>query len=81
MARYQRCPNCDSRDAEKVGFTWWGGLLGPSLLTHVRCADCGTCFNGKTGESNAVGIAVYLIVSGVLAFGLMGLLVFLGFFG
>jgi hypothetical protein len=79
MPRYKRCPECGCRDAKKVGFTWWGGLLGPSLLTHVECLDCGTCFNGKTGRSNTTGIIIYTIVTAVIAFGLLGLVVALKF--
>ena len=68
-ARYAPCPRCDADDPEKVGFTWWGGLLGPSLLTHVRCQECGTAYNGKTGKSNDTAIAVYFGIS--LAVGLV----------
>ncbi len=62
MARYARCPECNCRDAEKVTFTWWGGLLGPAMLTHVRCMECGTEYNGKTGKSNQTAIIIYLCV-------------------
>ncbi|HJL17178.1 MAG TPA: hypothetical protein RMH99_16040 [Sandaracinaceae bacterium LLY-WYZ-13_1] len=54
------CPSCGSREAEGVGFTWWGGVVGPKLLSHVRCAACGATYNAKTGGSNATGIALYL---------------------
>jgi hypothetical protein len=66
MAKYAPCPECECRYADKVGFTWWGGILGPALFTHVRCQDCGTCYNGKTGKSNNTAIAIYLIVSVVI---------------
>ena len=66
MARYARCPECDSRDAVKVGFTWWGGLLGPAMLCHVRCLECGTQYNGNTGKSNNTAITIYLVVSLVI---------------
>lgn len=68
------CPECSSTDAEKVTFTWWGGLLGPSLLHHVKCLECGATFNGKTGKSNAAAISIYvlasLVIGGVVLFGL-----------
>lgn len=70
MARYARCPECRCRDAEKVSFTWWGGLVGPALLTHVRCLDCGTMYNGKTGKSNDTAIIIYVITGAVLGLGL-----------
>jgi uncharacterized protein (DUF983 family) len=49
-------------DPEKVGFTWWGGMLGPRMLSHVKCKSCGTTYNGKTGQSNTTGIVIYSVV-------------------
>ncbi len=67
---YADCPNCDAPgDAQRVAFTWWGGLVGPAILTHVRCNECGSCYNGRTGKSNNLAIAIYIGV-GVL-FGLV----------
>jgi ribosomal protein S27E len=58
---YANCPECHNRgDATRVGFTWWGGIVGPALLTHVRCNRCGTCYNGKSGKSNNTAIAIYV---------------------
>jgi transposase-like protein len=65
---YAPCPLCSSSTAAPVGYSLWGGILGPKLLTHVKCSECGTTYNGKTGQSNATGIAVYLVVSTILAF-------------
>jgi hypothetical protein len=65
------CPNCGGTLATKVGFSWWGGLLGPKLLSHVKCANCRTKYNGQTGHYNTLGIAVYLggcLVLGVVIF-------------
>jgi uncharacterized Zn finger protein len=67
MAEYAPCPKCSALEAKKVGFTWWGGVLGPSLLTHVKCPNCGTAYNGKTGQSNTTGIIIYSVVIGVIA--------------
>ena len=53
------CPKCGSTDIKKVGYTWWGGALGPKLLNHVKCNSCGATFNGKTGESNTLKILLY----------------------
>ena len=53
------CPNCGSTDIKKVGYTWWGGALGPKMLNHVKCNTCGTAYNGKTGQSNAMKILLY----------------------
>jgi uncharacterized Zn finger protein len=70
MPEYAPCPNCSSTRARKVSFTWWGGVLGPSLLTHVQCEDCGTAYNGKTGRPNTAAIVVYSVVVGVIALAL-----------
>lgn len=63
MNDFLNCPKCGSTSIKKVPFTWWGGALGPALLTHVQCQGCRTRFNGKTGRSNTSAIAVYLVVS------------------
>jgi len=63
MSDFLNCPKCGSTNVKKVPFTWWGGALGPALLTHVKCQGCGNQFNGKTGRSNSSSIAVYLVVS------------------
>lgn len=67
MSDFLSCPSCGSYDVRKVFYTWWGGTLGPALLTHVRCQNCGTRYNGKTGRSNATAIAVFLIVASAIA--------------
>ena len=35
--------------------------MGPALLTHVKCEECGTQYNGKTGKSNTTGIVIYTV--------------------
>lgn len=65
--QYAACPKCQRPDPEKVGFTWWGGVLGPRMLSHVKCRWCGTQYNGKTGKSNTTGIVIYSVVLFVIA--------------
>jgi len=65
------CPKCGSKNVEPVRFTWWGGTLGPRLLNHVKCKECGTTYNGKTGKSNLpyiilYNLAIILIVASIL---------------
>jgi predicted nucleic-acid-binding Zn-ribbon protein len=67
MERYQPCPNCASDKAELISFTWWGGIVGPKMFTHVKCTKCGSTYNGKTGKSNQTAIAIYVGVSTVFA--------------
>lgn len=68
--RFAPCPSCHCPFGKRVGFTWWGGILGPKLLTHVKCVQCGKAFNGKTGKSNDTAITIYLIVSLVIGAGI-----------
>lgn len=77
MTNYAPCPHCGAIDAEKVSFTWWGGLLGPKLLNHVKCRSCTKGYNGKTGKDNTTGILIYsLVVFGVvLAFAVIAIAV------
>jgi predicted nucleic-acid-binding Zn-ribbon protein len=71
MTNYAPCPRCNNTNAERLKFTWWGGALGPKLLTHVRCSGCGYKYNGKTGKDNTTGIVLYFVIAGALAFILM----------
>ena len=65
------CPSCGAEEASKVGFTWWGGIIGPALLSHVRCGKCGATYNGKTGQSNTTGIIIYTLVVLAIVIGLL----------
>jgi hypothetical protein len=67
--------------AKRVGFTWWGGMLGPKLFTHVKCAQCGQAYNGKTGRSNDTAIAIYLGVSCLIGVAIFVALAVLGAIG
>lgn len=60
------CPRCGLDRAVPVGYSWWGGALGPKILNHVKCLHCSATFNSKTGKSNNVGITVYIVVSTIL---------------
>ena len=68
MSTYAPCPRCQNPQASPVSFTWWGGVLGPKMLTHVKCTRCGAAYNGKTGQSNATGIAIYVAVGALIFF-------------
>jgi len=78
-ANYASCPKCATPDPQLLKFTWWGGALGPKLLSHVKCRNCGNKYNGKTGGDNTVGVVAYMAVTGILAFVLMFALFFLLF--
>lgn len=68
MTPYAPCPQCNGTHAEKVRFTWWGGVLGPKLLSHVKCVGCGKAYNGKTGIDNNTKIAIYMGVIALFCF-------------
>jgi len=70
------CPKCGATGSQLLKFTWWGGALGPKMLTHVKCQNCGHKFNGKNGGSNVAGVAIYMIVTCILSFILMFAVVF-----
>lgn len=72
LSQYAPCPNCGSTNAKKLSYTWWGGALGPAMFTHVRCNNCNTEYNGKTGKSNTNNIIIYSVVAFVLAFCVCG---------
>jgi hypothetical protein len=57
------CPKC-AADVEPlpVGFTWWGGFVGPKMLKHVECPACHARFNGETGTSNEGAIRLYIAI-------------------
>ena len=62
------CPKCGKQDAKKLTYTWWGGAVGPRLFNHVKCNNCKTEYNGKTGQSNTVPIIIYSVVIMVVCF-------------
>ena len=72
---YVPCPKCGAVDPKKISFTWWGGVLGPKLLTHVKCEACGTKYNGKTGKDNSLFIAIYCVVVGIFVMALLVVIV------
>jgi hypothetical protein len=75
---YASCPECGCPGhADKVGFTWWGGLIGPAILCHVRCRKCNTCYNGRSGESNSTAIIIYTVCVLVLSLVLVGVAIIL----
>lgn len=58
--RNRPCPRCSSKLSYQPAFTWWGGYMGPVMLNHVKCTQCGKGYNGKTGKSNNLIISIYL---------------------
>lgn len=71
---YVPCPRCQMPSPQPVKFTWWGGVLGPKLLSHVKCQQCGMTYNGKSGQSNTTSIVIYTVVLSVIVFVIFALL-------
>lgn len=62
------CHKCGSGQADRIKFTWWGGVVGPKLFHHVKCRGCGEGIDARTGQSNAKKIRIYIAVSwGIVA--------------
>jgi hypothetical protein len=68
---YLPCPACKGLQCRRMGFTWWGGVIGSKILSHVKCDSCGNTYNGKTGASNSGAIAIYMVVVGVISIAIM----------
>jgi len=75
--RFAPCPQCGGGEAARVKFSSWGGVVGPKILSHVKCHRCGYKYNGKKGASNAGAIAIYTIVGGLIGIALALLIFYL----
>lgn len=75
MKEYAPCPKCNTAAAEQMSFTWWGGIIGPKILTHVKCRNCGATYNGKTGKDNTTNIIIYSVIVGLIVFFLFAFLI------
>ncbi|HMF39925.1 MAG TPA: hypothetical protein VKQ32_04495 [Polyangia bacterium] len=67
-----KCPKCGNELYTKLGFTWWGGALGPRLLNAVRCNRCSATFSGRTGASLTGAIVIYQVVGFAIAAAIAG---------
>ena len=65
---YVPCPKCNGA-AERLKFTWWGGIIGPRILSHVKCLSCGHKYNGKSGKDNTTGIVIYTAIVALFVLG------------
>ena len=62
-----KCPKCGGTQTKKVGYTWWGGVLGPKLMNLHKCQACKFQFNAKTGKSVSTAIWIYNLVAIAIA--------------
>ena len=74
--RSATCPFCQNNIAESVTFTIWGGFFLTRMFSCVRCLNCLSQYNGKTGATMTfgvilgIGIRILLLLS-VLAVSLL----------
>lgn len=59
----ETCPQCGQVTGKRIRYTWWGGAVGPALMSLTRCQACGFQFNAKTGLSTKKAILVYNLVA------------------
>ncbi len=76
---YKPCPQCGAEEPKKVKWTAWGSFYGPALFNHVRCLECGYCYNGKTGRSNLIPAIIFVAVPLMGILGIIGAIVFMLF--
>lgn len=57
-----RCPKCGASTAVKVNFSWWGGALAPRIFHMVKCTECKTQYNGRTGGRLTKTALLYQLV-------------------
>jgi len=67
-ANVVQCPRCGSPFVDEVRYAWWGGVLGPSMLSLMKCPNCKLQFSGKTLQDAKNGIIIYNVIALVLAF-------------
>jgi hypothetical protein len=73
MSGFEPCPYCKTDKAQRIRFTPWGGVIGPALLSLVKCAGCGGHFNGRSGRCVKGAIKLYTLTM------LMALVVLMAF--
>jgi hypothetical protein len=71
------CPSCGATGPRRVKYTFWGSYYGPKLFNHVRCQQCGTAYNGKTGGSNLIPAIIFITVPAIGIILLLGVIGFI----
>ena len=70
------CPFCRGDAAKPVRFTSWGGVIGPFLLSLVKCGCCGNHFNGRNGRCVKKAARIYTVATLAILITLMALAVY-----
>lgn len=69
-----QCPACHARAGKKVTFSWWGGIVGPGVMSLHKCQACGCQFNSKTGKPARNAIIAYVVIVNVILLLVLALL-------
>ena len=69
------CPYCNALTPQKLGFTWWGGMIGAPMLGIWRCGNCHKSYRPTSGQPATLAISMYLTVSVIIGLAL-GLVLF-----
>jgi hypothetical protein len=77
--KYKPCPKCGAEGPTRVKWTSWGSFYGPRMFSHVRCPECGYCYNGKSGRSNALPATMFVLVPLLGILGILGAVVYMLF--
>jgi transcription elongation factor Elf1 len=65
-ANVTNCPRCGCPYIDEVRYTWWGGVLGPSMMSLMNCRNCKLKFNAKTMRDASTAITVYAVIACVV---------------
>ena len=66
--RYARCPRCTCEYGKRVNMLLLLGPIGDALFHPVKCVNCSTIYNGKTGKANGLarfGFACAMVAVGI----------------
>jgi len=69
------CPRCGQVAGKRLRYTWWGGAVGPAMMSLTQCQACGYQFNAKTGQSTKKAVIAYNVIA--LA---IGIVIVVGYF-
>ena len=80
------CPKCGHKYATTVEFTWWGGWRRWDMLgiykrfNLVKCRNCGTTYNGKTGMQETKKVVTRIVVINLILAVIGAFLVWFGLY-
>ena len=70
--QWKKCPSCGAQRAKRVLWTFWGSFYFTAIFKHVKCQECGTAYNGRTGKSNLVPALLCVGITLLMIGGIVG---------